>query len=1119
MNIKILRNSDFQWMLFGLVGMYFTSCKNDNTINLPGKLFSLKTPQETGVQFNNKLTENKELNAFKFNYMYNGAGVGIGDINNDGLQDLYFVGNQVPDKLYLNKGNLRFEDISESSGIAAFGGWKNGITFVDINQDDYLDIYITRGGFIDDPNLNSNLLFVNQKNLQFKEEARYYKIDDPGFSIASSFFDYDNDGDLDLYVSNRPNKWPISDDEIIEVKQKQLENIIDLKTTDKLYRNNGDFSFSDVSKEAGIYPNYGYGLSVCTGDVNDDGWDDIYVANDFAEHDYFYVNFGNGKFRQSVQDVCNHVSFFSMGSDFGDINNDAKDEIFVVEMRPEDYKRSKTSMPQMQPAFFEKLKNEGFANQYMHNILQYNHGNGFFTDISQLAGVEKTDWSWSALIYDLDNDGWKDLYVTNGFKRDVYDRDAQPKLGEFMKKNKIDNFQKGLELLPEVKLVNYVFQNQQNLRFKKVMKDWGMEELSFSNGAAMGDLDNDGDLDIVVNNIDDPAFLYENRSSKNLNYLRIKAEGSEKNKFAYGAKAYLYYKDQKQYQQLRVSRGYISSCEPIFHFGLGTETIIDSVKIIWYDKKESLLVNVKTNQTITIKYQESKAKQEISNPIASLFMESTQESIIPPFFHTENRFDDYHSQQLLPHQLSRIGPFISVADVNGDGLEDFYVGNAHGQPGALYIQNTENIFQLKVNQNFIEDRDYEDMGSAFADIDGDQDLDLYVVSGGTEAAEKNAIYQDRIYLNDGNGNFKKAVNALPITTSSGSCVAFSDYDEDGDLDLFRGGRTIPDKYPYAPVSYLFENNGKGSFTDVTDVKAKDLRNCGMVTSAVWAPLDGDSKPELIVVGEWMPITVFENQNAKLIKSDAKKYGTENTEGWWNRIVAEDLDKDGDLDFMVGNLGLNYKFHASPEKPFHIFCDDYDQNGSYDIVLAKLNGKQMVPVRGRQCSSEQVPEIAKKFPDYNSFANASLNDIYGEEIKNALHYEAKLFESVIIKNNKSHFEIIPLPMEAQFSTIQGIVCYDFDNDQKNDIVIVGNQFGSEIETTRADASVGLFLKGTKDPFNYKPLSVQESGIFLPDDVKDLKAIQVSNNKHLLVGSNNSALLFLKNQLILRQNPKK
>lgn len=1091
------------------------SCKIDQQKSDDQKLFRLHSPESTGINFSNTLTETPELNAFVFNYMYNGAGVGVADFNNDGLQDIYFVGNQVSDRLYLNKGGLKFDDISTSSGIDGFGGWKSGITIVDINNDGFLDIYITRGGKIDDPRLNSNLLLINQKNLTFKEEARYYKIDDTGFSIASSFFDYDNDGDLDLYVTNRPNKWPVTDDEIIQVKREQNQGKINFKETDRLYRNDGNLSFTDVSVEAGIIPNYGYGLSVCTGDINNDGWNDVYVANDFAENDYFYLNFGDGKFRQSAQDLTNHVSFFSMGSDFGDINNDGHDEIVVVEMRPEDYKRSKTSMPAMQPAFFEKLKSEGFAHQYMHNVLQYNFGNGFFGDISQLSGIDKTDWSWSALLSDLDNDGYKDLLVTNGFKRDVYDRDAQPLLAEFMGKNKIDQFQEGLKFLPEVKLVNYVFKNNGDLTFSKSMNEWGIDIPSYSNGAAIADLDNDGDLDLVVNNIDDPAFLYENTGTAHNNFLRVQLEGSDKNKFGLGAKVKLYIGEEIRYQQLQVSRGYLSSCEPIAHFGLGSHQKVDKLEVSWGDGKTSTLTDVSVNQTMVVKYSDASPEKNFQEPTTlPLFAEATQEYIRPPFFHSENPFDDYAKQQLLPHRLSRIGPSIAVADINGDGLQDFYCGNAHGQPGALYLQTSDHHFDLLPTADFLADRDYEDMGALFFDADQDGDQDLYVVSGGTEVEQGSPFYQDRLYLNNGSGKFTKAIDALPITITSGSCIIAADYDGDGDLDLFRGGRTIPDKYPFAPKSYLLENDGKGRFKDVIATKAPPLEYIGMVTSAVWVNMIGDQKPELVVVGEWMPITIFENENGNLKKSESLNASFQYSEGWWNNIQAVDLDQDGDKDFIVGNLGLNYKFHASKEKPFHVFCDDYDGSGTYEIVLAKLDGKDLVPVRGRQCSSEQMPSIASKFKDYNSFAKANLDGIYGDKLKKSLHHQAYEFRSMILKNNNGQFEFIPLPMESQFSSIQGIVVEDFDGDGIRDLAIAGNMFNAEIETTRADASIGLILKGSKEAFQFNPLAVKESGVFLPFDVKDLQMVKTGPTFSLLVACNDSPLLFLKNQSSLK-----
>ncbi len=1098
-------------LVLALASYIFSSCKKSTDAGSDKQLFSLIPPDKCNVHFNNLITETPTEYIYTFNYIYNGAGVAIADFDNDGLQDIYFTGNQVKDKLYKNKGDFKFEDVSASSGIEQYGGWHSGVITADINNDGLMDVYICRGGYHNSPD-NKNLLLINKGGMKFEDQAEKFGLADPGYSVTATFIDYDGDGDLDLYVDNRPERWEIHEDSILAVKERmEKKGIEDPLVTDHFYRNNGDGTFTNITKEAGFYPNYGYGLGVVAGDVNHDGADDIYVANDFIENDYFYINYGDGSFKQLVKRLTNHVPYYSMGVDFGDINNDTKEEILTVEMRPDDYKRSKTTMPAMQPAYFALLKEVGFHDQYMHNALQFNYGNGFFSDISQLAGVDKTDWSWAALISDVDNDGFKDIFISNGYRRDVYDRDTNKKMRDLLakKNNVLDSVEQALGILPSVKLVNYIFKNQGDLTFKKKMKEWGMDQISFSNGAAFGDLDNDGDLDLVVNNVDDPAFVYKNNLDHAENYLRVKCSNEPNNSFGIGSKVTIQYGQNQQYVQIRTARGYLSSCEPFAHFGLGKTDKIDKVIVEWTDKTTLELNDVKANQLLIADYKKGTKKMTQLPKYKMVFEESTLKSIYPPFYHQENTYDDYKEQKLLPYAMSKIGPFISVADVNKDGLEDFYVGAAHDQPGCLYMQNDTGNFHLKKIPIFEKDKDYEDMGSAFFDADGDGDLDLYVVSGGTEFDEKLPIYQDRLYFNDGHGNFTKDLNSLPPIRSSGSCVLAEDFDKDGDIDLFRGGRTIPGKYPYAPKSYFLINDGKGKFKDVTDEISTDLRTVGMVTSAVWTDLDGDKNSELVIAGEWMPITVFEFRDNKLIKAPLEKFGFQNTEGWWNKIIAADYDHDGDMDLLGGNIGLNYKFHASEEKPFMVYCNDFDQNGTYDIVLAKYNGKDLVPIRGRQCSSEQVPGIATKFPDYTTYANASLKDIYGEGLESGLVYKAKLFSNTIFENNQGKFKALPMFQLAQFSSIQGIAVADFNGDGLEDLCFAGNLFNAEIETTRADASVGMFVKGTKESLLAQPYGPANSGFFVPYDVKDLKSITVKNKKCLLVGINNNALYFFRN----------
>ncbi len=1061
--------------------------------------FTLMNPGMTGVRFSNNILETIEENIYYSAYMFNGGGVAIADINNDGLQDLYFTGNQVPDKLYLNKGNFRFEDISAKAGIARFKGWKNGISMVDINGDGWLDIYVCRGDHNQDPSENTNLLFINQGDLSFLESAASYGLDDPGYSIASVFFDMDNDHDLDLYVANRPERFNKTFEQFED--EKAMGQKVSLH---RLYRNEGNGKFTEVSEAAGITSRFGYGLHAIAGDLNGDGWQDLYVCNDFRWPDFYYENQKNGSFKEKIRDFSNHISFSSMGADLGDINNDELEDLFVVEMRPEDYKRSKTSMPPMNPFIYDTMATLGYHRQFMHNALMLNQGQGFYSEISQMAGVDKTDWSWAPLISDFDHDGLRDIYVTNGFRRDINDMDGDALVDSLVKnKHRFNSVNELFALFPSVKIANYMFRNEGGLKFRKVMSDWGLTENSYSNGAAVGDLDGDGDLDLVVNNLDGEAFIYRNNNPQNDKRIRVSCKGPVGNPQGIGALITAIAPGWHTAAEMRIQRGYLSCSEPYVHLGLGEINKLDSLMIRWPDGRTEVKISVKSGKDIVFKYEDAKpAISEIRQEPLGSFTDQTEDRFMPDFKHRENKHADFGVQILLPHRMSRLGPFLTVADANGDGLDDFFVGGAKDQAAALYIQGANGKFELSGKAAWEKDKGFEDMGAGFFDADGDGDRDLYVVSGGSEWPEGKA-YQDRLYLNDGKGNFSRT--ALPIISSSGSCVLFLDVDGDGDPDVFRGGRQVPNKYPMSPSSYLLINEGGGKFTDATSEWLGKLSHSGMITSAVSLDLDTDAREDLIVAGEWMGIEVWRNTGKGFSKADASQYGLDQTEGWWNRILATDLDNDGAMDLIGGNLGENYKFHATAEKPFSVYAADFDQNKSLDIVLAKYDGDRLVPVRGKQCSQEQMPFIKSKFPSFRGFADAKLEDIYGGGLRNAMHLQAKEFRSLVWMNRGGKFERVLLPVQAQFSAVQGIVAKDFDSDGQKEIILAGNRFDTEVETTPADASIGLLLRWNGD--EWIPVPRQKSGIFLPGNVRDVASIVVSGKDAILISSNNEPLRLL------------
>ncbi|MDU8885649.1 VCBS repeat-containing protein [Yeosuana sp. MJ-SS3] len=1070
--------------------------RNLNPKNLIGGL-ELLSSERTGIDFNNTIRETKGVNHFYFSQIYNGAGVAIGDINNDGLPDIFFAGNQVSDRLYLNKGNFRFEDITKKSKTAINSGWTWGVTMADVNADGYLDIYVSRNGESMNPEDRKNQLYINNQDLTFTEAAMIYGLADAGFSTQAVFFDMDNDGDLDMYQVNQPA------DQKLFLRNNIPENTYHF-FADRLYKNNNG-RFQDVSREVGISHNIGsYGLSVNATDFNNDGWMDIYIANDYMEPDLMYYNNGDGTFKNVAHEKMNHMTNLSMGSDTGDINNDGFMDLITIDMTPEDHYRSKTNMQTMSTKDFMDRVKTGRHYQYMANALQINSGMGTFSDVADMVGLARTDWSWASLMVDLDNDGFRDILITNGVKKDVRNNDYLTKVRNLDENISSETFFEIAKEAPSVPLPNYVFKNRGDLKFDKVTYDWGFDTPSFSSGMAYGDLDNDGDLDVVINNMESPAFVYENKATGN--FLKISFEGSTNNTFGYGAKAIIYHGDNIQVGENMVTRGYLSSVEPGVFFGLGKDTEVSKVEVLWPDGKTNVFEKVSANTELTAKYSKAaiirKTSKEQETP---LFVKVNSETIGIDYTHKENEFDEYQDEILLPHNVSQNGPFTSVGDVNGDDLEDIFIGGSVGHEGILYLQSQDGKFKENDSQPWQLDKASEDLGVLFLDVDGDNDLDLYVTSGGSEYKRGNPLLKDRLYINNGKGEFTKNNAALPNIYESTQCVKASDIDNDGDLDLFVGTRLISGKYGFPSSSYILLNNN-GTFKKAPKQTAPDLENIGMVTDAVFTDIDKDNDDDLIIVGEWMEIQVLTNTDGTFT-NNKQDYGLENTRGLWWSITADDIDKDGDDDYIIGNLGLNNKFKASEKHPFKVFVNDFDSNGTNDVVLAKFYKDDYVPVRGRECTSQQMPFIADKFKDYHSFASSKLVDILPEDkVDDAVIYEIKNFESIILINNNGKLTRQALPNQAQVSPIKSSLVIDVNNDGHQDIIIVGNHFGVEVETTRYDAGIGAILLGDGKN-NFKALHTAKSGFNVPYDSRDIKLLKQNNKKYTLVISNNNKPLSL------------
>jgi hypothetical protein len=1092
----------------------------------PDTLFRELSPRQTGIHFANTLTETEDFNIIEYLYFYNGAGVAIGDINNDGLPDIFFTANQLPNKLYLNKGNLQFEDITEKAGILSDNNWKTGVTMADVNGDGWLDIYVCQVGKYK-MLAGRNQLYINNQNGTFSEKAKAYGIDFQGFSTQAAFFDYDRDGDLDLYLLNHsvhtPERYNGADQ----------RHVPDSLSGDKLFRNDGEpgksrsakspsggftglGGFTDVTAESGIYSSrLGYGLGIAVSDFDNNGWADIYVCNDFRENDYLYYNLGDsppwegrgGGFVDGTTVSLGHTSNFSMGCDAADFNNDGRTDLMTLDMKPEDETILKSSVGADPYNIFLYKLQYGYHYQYPRNMLQLNHeasslggreGAGF-SEIGQLAGVDATDWSWSTLFCDLDQDGWKDIFVTNGIWRRPNDLDYL----RFISDKQVQQNASDLELvekMPSGSVPNYAFRNKGDLTFEKVSDRWGLNKKGCSNGAAYADLDNDGDLDLVTNNLNAPASVFENRANEKLkrNYLKIKLQDSNSNnKFGIGAKVQVTAGQLSQTQELYTTRGFQSSSEPVLTFGLDTFKNV-SIKIIWTDGSEQTLQNIAVNQTLTV---EKDGQERTVADYNFLFQRDTMLENAIGFVHRENDYNDFDIEKLLPHKLSTQGPKIAVGDVNGDGLEDFYICGAAGQAGELYVQIKNNQFQKIQIADFEKDTFQEAVDATFFDADNDGDLDLYVVTGGSEVGQPPEYYYDQLYINNGKGNFTQDTTALPKISANGSCVVAADFNADGAQDLFVGTRSIPGAYGLSPDTYILLNDGKGKFTKA-DIP--ELQKLGMVTDAVWLA----KEKTLVVVGEWMAVTKLKIEKLRNSEITIHKSQIPISNGWWNTVHAADLDGDGDEDLLLGNAGLNSTLKASPQQPVELFVNDFDGNGSLDPILTYYKQNRRYTYASKDELFAQLISIKKKFVDYTPFANSTFEEVFdANDLKTADHRVVHTFASAIAENQgNGNFVLKPLPIEAQFAPIFAFATGDFNQDKRLDILAVGNWYDVQPSLGRYDASHGVYLQGDGKG-NFKWVAPARSGFIVTGEGRDVKVLK---NGNILVARNNAAVQVFQKQ---------
>lgn len=1092
-----MRSHSFVFLLLLLIAV---SCGKEKD----KKLFTELSSGDTGIKFKNLVKETEQFNVLTYGYFHQGGGVAIGDINNDSLPDIYFTGNMVASKLYINKGSWEFEEIAEDAGVRAAGLWNTGTTMADVNGDGWLDIYVCRSA-ANDPNNRRNLLFINNGDLTFTEKAAAYGLDDRGYSTQASFFDYDRDGDLDMFSLNHSTQEYAGFSRVTGAFKERSNTMLG----SKLFRNDGE-RFKDVTTEAGIINNVlGFGLGITVTDVDNDNWPDIYISNDYNEEDYFYVNQGDGTFKESLDEYFGHVSFFSMGADAADLNNDLHPDIISLDMLPEQsYNQKKIMGPENYEKYRELLAN-GFFPQTMRNMLHLNQGNGFFSEIGQLAGVSNTDWSWSVLAADYDKDGWKDLMITNGYMRNYLDMDflsymVSERMGMQQQSNRNVVLLELINKMPPIEVRNYFYRNNRDLTFERKSEEWGFERNTVSNSAAYGDLDNDGDLDLIVCHTNEEASVFRNNSEQlsDNKSLKIRLNGDGKNRYGIGAKVILFHGGMKQQQEMFPVRGFQSSVNYELLFGLGEAASVDSVEVIWPDSSVQILRDVKANQTLSLSQRDAE-RRFFNKPTTPPIFSEVRGALGIEFKEAEVTLVDFKRDRMMPNSMSTSGPRLVRGDINNDGLEDLFIASHKGSRNNLYLQSRNGSFVAAPARAMPEAKSVNDKDAVFIDVEKDGDLDLYIVSGGNEYQENSPELQDRLLINDGRGNFKHAAQALPQMLTSGSCVTMADIDNDGFADLFVGGRSVPGKYPLAPRSYVLRNTGNGKFEDVTKTYAPELLNAGMVTDAEFADLNGDKRPDLIVVGEWMEVGIYTNDGGRLRRDKGALSG--NTSGWWLTIEANDFDADGDTDLVLGNFGLNNAYRVDSEHPARLLYKDFDGNGSIDPIFHYYIDDTLAFAYSRDELIGQIPNMKKKFVSYESFATMKFENYFSrEQLAGSDTLTAALFETVYLENDgRGNFDLNTLPVEAQFSPVFALESADINKDGHLDIITGGNFTQARVSVGECDANYGIvFLGDGKGSFT--TLDPTASGLKIRGDVRDIATIRVRGNDYITVGRNGDSL---------------